>query len=73
MDRHLSPARVAELAEEADPGLLVLTHVYPPQSPSAVAEWVAARCGRQVVAATDGLRIRLDPVGPAVDPTRTPL
>lgn len=69
MNRHLSPALLAELATGADPCLLVLTHVYPHQSPQEAAQRVAARYSGQVVAARDGLRIAIGPDGPAIDPT----
>lgn len=72
-DRHLSPALVAELAAGADPCLLVLTHVYPDQTPSEAVERVAARYPGDVVAAEDGLRIALGADGPAVDPTSKPI
>ena len=69
MERHLSPALVAELAGVAGPELLVLTHVYPDQSPEEAAMRVSERYGGRVVAARDGMRIVLGPAGPAVDPT----
>jgi ribonuclease BN (tRNA processing enzyme) len=68
MDRHLSPALVAQLADIAEPGLLVLTHVYPDQSPEDAAARVSERYGGRVVAARDGMRIGIGPAGPSVDP-----
>ena len=60
MDFHLSPAGVADLARVADPGTLVLTHVYAPLTPDeAVRQVVAAGYTGRVVSGYDGLRILL--------------
>lgn len=64
---HLSPERLATLAERARPGLLVLTHVYPPMTPEAAAAEVGARYAGRVVAADDGMRFVPGPAGWAVD------
>lgn len=53
---HLSPAGVAELAVEARPGTLVLTHVAPPLTPERAVEAVrAAGYEGSTVAGTDGM------------------
>jgi ribonuclease BN (tRNA processing enzyme) len=60
-DNHLSPARVAEIARESEPGLLLLSHIYPHVREShdvpslvAAADW----SGRALVA-MDGLSVDL--------------
>jgi ribonuclease BN (tRNA processing enzyme) len=59
-DLHLSPVGVAEIASVAEPGLLVLTHVYPPLEPEdAAGQVTAAGYGGRVLAAKDGLRLAL--------------
>jgi ribonuclease BN (tRNA processing enzyme) len=59
-DLHLSPVGVNEIASVAKPGLLVLTHVYPPLEPEDAASQVtAAGYGGQVLAAKDGLHLSL--------------
>jgi ribonuclease BN (tRNA processing enzyme) len=68
MDRHLSPLLVAELARTARPDLLVLTHVYPEQTPLAASERVSAVYQGRVVPARDGMRIVIGADGPLVDP-----
>jgi ribonuclease BN (tRNA processing enzyme) len=68
MERHLSPRLVVDLARVARPGLLVLTHVYPGQTPEEAAATVAAGYDGPVVAARDGMRIVLGSTGPVVDP-----
>lgn len=58
--RHLSPASVAAMAAAARPGVLVLTHVYPPLDPHAAPGLVAAAGFRgRVVSADDGARFVL--------------
>jgi ribonuclease BN (tRNA processing enzyme) len=64
---HLSPERVAALAARARPGLLALTHVYPPMTAAEAAAQVAARHPGSVVAADDGMRFVPGPAGWAVD------
>lgn len=60
MDLHLSPMGVAELAHIAEPGTLVLTHVFPPLTPAAAVQQVNAAGYRgEVVAGHDGLRLPL--------------
>lgn len=58
--QHLSPAAVAAMAVAARPGILVLTHMYPPFEPQSVPALVAAAGypGR-VVSAEDGARFVL--------------
>lgn len=51
---HLTPERCAELAESARPGMLVLTHFYPPVERVDIRGIVAERYGGPVVLATDG-------------------
>lgn len=60
MDTHLSPRGVAELAGTAGPGLLVLTHVFPPLKPhEAVTQVKEAGYEGRVAAGSDGLCIPL--------------
>lgn len=65
-ERHLSPLTLAELSRFAEPELLVVTHVYPDQTPEEAARGVAVGYGGRVVAATDGMRIELGADGPTV-------
>lgn len=65
---HLSPARVAVMAAGARPGLLALTHVYPPMTPEEAAAQVRVRYDGPVVAATDGMSFAPGLEGWAVDP-----
>lgn len=65
---HLSPDRVAIMAASARPGLLVLTHVYPPLTPEEAAAQVRAGYHGRVVAAADGMSFAPGPEGWAVDP-----
>lgn len=59
-DNHLSPATAAGMAALAAPGLLVLTHVYPPLTPDAAVERLrGAGYAGEVVAGRDGMRLRL--------------
>jgi ribonuclease BN (tRNA processing enzyme) len=51
---HLTPAQCAELAAEAEPGLLVLTHFYPPVERVDIRGIIAERFGGPVVLAVDG-------------------
>ncbi len=57
---HLSPHAVAEMASVVRPDLLVVTHVFPPQTPSEAVEKVSERYAGRVVAAVDGLRVRIE-------------
>ncbi|MFO7261758.1 MAG: MBL fold metallo-hydrolase [bacterium] len=60
MDGHLTPARVAALAQGAEPGHLVLTHLYPQLDGLDVAALVrAAGWTGSTTVAYDGLRISL--------------
>ena len=59
MDLHLSPLGVAEMARTADPGLLVLTHAYPPLGPDEAARRVADAGFTRVVGGRDGLVVEL--------------
>lgn len=61
MDAHLSPATLAELAREAEPDLLVVTHLYPPLDPDAVAGLVRdAGYEGEVVVAWDGTTVDVE-------------
>ena len=72
MDRHLSPALLADLAAVAQPELLVATHVYPPLSSNEAAELVRGRYAGAAVGGQDGMAIRIGPEGPpAIDPPPT--
>ncbi len=63
-DNHLSCAAVAAMASQAGPGLLVLTHMYPPlDATSALTLVGAAGYGGRIVCAGDGERFRLPPGG----------
>lgn len=61
LDTHLTPSGVAEMARSADPGLLVLTHVYPPLIPGDVPRLVeeAGWHGRSVLG-RDGLVVEVE-------------
>ena len=67
MDTHLSPSSVADLASAARPGLLVVSHVYPPLRPREAVEAIAERYDGRVLAARDGLAVRLSAEGATVD------
>ena len=66
MDRHLSPVGVAELARIARPGLLVVTHVYPPLTPDLAVAQVGEHYAGATVAGVDGMGIRIGPEGAQV-------
>lgn len=68
IDTHLSPRSVAELAEAVDPELLLISHVYPPQTPEEAVDAVRRRYPGRVRSALDGLRVRLSGAGATVDP-----
>ena len=51
---HLTPAECGRLAQAANPGLLVLTHLYPPLEEVDVAGLVAAEWSGRAVVAFDG-------------------
>lgn len=57
---HLSPKSVAAMAGDAAPGVLVLTHLYPPLTPDSASDAVseAGYTGR-VIGATDGLTLSI--------------
>jgi ribonuclease BN (tRNA processing enzyme) len=59
---HLTPASVGELAAAADPGLLVLTHLYPMMDRLDLTALVGARWPGRVVVAHDGWSVDLPPV-----------
>jgi ribonuclease BN (tRNA processing enzyme) len=54
VDGHLSPGRVAELARNTRPGLVVLTHMYPLVASQHPQRTVTDRAGTDCVAARDG-------------------
>jgi len=60
MELHMTPSRVAVLAREARPRLLITTHVYPPLVPEEVPELVAeAGWAGRVEAGRDGMVVEL--------------
>jgi ribonuclease BN (tRNA processing enzyme) len=66
---HLTPERVAELAAAAQPGMLVLTHFYPPVEQVDVAAIVAQRYAGPVVLAHDGWSTDLDALPRRAEPS----
>ena len=58
---HLTPESVAERAAAADPGLLVLAHLYPPVEALDLAGIIGARWPGPVVVAHDGWSVALAP------------
>lgn len=68
-DTHLSPTGVAALAGAVRPALLLVTHVRPPLQPEEAVAAIGARYWGRVLAAHDGLRVRISPTGVAVDPS----
>ena len=73
MDSHLSPEGLAGLATVASPGLLIVTHVYPHQTPSEAVQAVRRHYRGEVLAAWDGMRVRLERSRATVDPLGTPV
>lgn len=71
---HLSPSGLAAMAEAAEPGVLVVTHVVPPLTPDEAVRQVAAAGYRgRVVAGVDGMRLPFPGRGgPQVDPLPPP-
>ncbi len=65
---HLAPADVASLADVVRPAVVALTHVFPPQTPSAAADGVRAGYPGRVVAAFDGMVLQSSREGWTVDP-----
>lgn len=64
METHLTPRGVAELAREADPGLVLLTHLYPVVDPVEAPGLVrAAGFPGPVATAWDGTRVEVDRAG----------
>lgn len=53
---HLTPEQCGEMARLAEPGTLVLTHLYPPVESVDIAALVAAKYGGPLVVAHDGWR-----------------
>ena len=68
MESHLSPRGLAEMADVVGPELLIVTHVYPPQTPAQAVERVRERYAGRTVAAVDGLRVRIAEADVTVDP-----
>ncbi|HUF75677.1 MAG TPA: ribonuclease Z [Longimicrobiales bacterium] len=68
VDTHLTPRSLAELAGLARPALLIVVHVTPYHTPADAVRRVSERYEGRVVAAADGLRVRLGSDGPDVDP-----
>ncbi len=67
MELHLSPRGLAEMAGVVGPDLLVVTHVYAPQTPSGAVDHVRERYAGRTVAAVDGLRVRISGADVTVD------
>jgi ribonuclease BN (tRNA processing enzyme) len=66
---HLTPEQAGDLAAAARPGLLVLTHLYPPVERVDVPALVATRFDGPVVVAHDGWTHELPPLAPpSLDP-----
>lgn len=65
MPSHLTPEQVGELAAAARPGLLALTHFYPPVEQIDVAAIVAARWTGPTVLAHDGWSVDVSALPPA--------
>lgn len=60
IDSHLSPVSVAALARAAEPGLLVLTHLYPPLRPARLPDLIRdAGYGGPLAVARDGTAIEI--------------
>lgn len=57
---HLTPARVGALAAEALPGLLALTHFYPPVEAVDIRAVIQERFGGKVELTTDGWKIEIE-------------
>jgi ribonuclease BN (tRNA processing enzyme) len=57
---HLSPSRCAELAATGEPGMLVLTHFYPPVERVDIRAVIGERYHGPVALATDGWAIELE-------------
>jgi ribonuclease BN (tRNA processing enzyme) len=67
IDTHLSPRSAAALAVAADPGLLVLTHLYPPLRPVRLPDLIrAAGYAGPLAVAADGLAVEIDGGAPRV-------
>jgi ribonuclease BN (tRNA processing enzyme) len=69
---HLSPSSLAALASVASPALLVIVHVTPLHTPAQAESGVRTAYGGPIVAAADGLRVRLRRGGPSVTPSVDP-
>jgi ribonuclease BN (tRNA processing enzyme) len=67
IDTHLSPSSLSSLAADSRPGLLLVTHVYPPQRVEDAVRGVRRLWDGEVEAACDGMRVRLAPGGADVD------
>jgi len=63
---HLSPHTLAQFATIANPELLIVTHVYPFQTPEQAVTQVREQYTGSVLAAEDGLRVTLGSRGPVV-------
>ena len=70
---HLSPEGLAGLASVATPDLLIVTHVYPDQSPDEAVRGVERRYEGRVCAGRDGMRVRVRPSSVTVDPPGRPV
>ncbi|MDZ7779321.1 MAG: ribonuclease Z [Gemmatimonadota bacterium] len=70
-DGHLTPRSVSKLARRVRPSLLVLTHVYPPMTPSEAERRVREMYEGRTRAAEDGMRIMSGAAGWVVDPSES--
>jgi ribonuclease BN (tRNA processing enzyme) len=57
---HLTPTQCGALGAAAEPGVLALTHFYPPVEAVDIRGEVATRFGGRVVLATDGWSLDLE-------------
>jgi ribonuclease Z len=65
MDAHLSPRSLVELARAAEPGLLVVTHLYPPLRPHKLPDLLrAAGYEGPLVVARDGTAVEIEDGAP---------
>jgi ribonuclease BN (tRNA processing enzyme) len=67
-DRHLSPALIRDLAHDAVPELLVVTHVYPPLLPAEAVRAIRAGWPGWVLEGADGMRVVIGADGLDVEP-----
>jgi ribonuclease BN (tRNA processing enzyme) len=56
---HLTPVTLAELVTDAEPGLVLVTHVYPPIEPQEMVDALRTRYAGRCVAARDGMTMAM--------------